>query len=158
MTKNGIAEDMRRVFASFDAGDVPAFAAFMTDDLQLRLGNADATHGKAAFIDAVNGFLASIARVRHESAVPLRTSFVGSVNAVTETGSLLIASASGSQLGPWHREQATSSSSLADEDRVRPPDRTPADQRVLLSAGRPTRSRALRSAAAASTTSSLSTE
>jgi ketosteroid isomerase-like protein len=59
-------EHIRRVFASFDARDVPAFAAFMADDVRLRLGNADETRGKAAFVDAVNAFLGSIAQVRHE--------------------------------------------------------------------------------------------
>lgn len=38
----------------------------MTDDVHLRLGNADLIHGKGSSVDAVNGFLASIAGVRHE--------------------------------------------------------------------------------------------
>ena len=66
MTDIKIADQLVRVFASFDRGDVPTMAGFMTDDVALRLGNADATHGKAAFGDAVNGFLSSIAGVRHE--------------------------------------------------------------------------------------------
>jgi ketosteroid isomerase-like protein len=59
-------EHIRRVFASFDARDIRALAAFMADDVRLRLGNADATRGKPAFVDAVNAFLGSIAQVRHE--------------------------------------------------------------------------------------------
>jgi ketosteroid isomerase-like protein len=66
MTDNTVADQLVHVFASFDAGDVSTLAGFMTDDVALRLGNADAVHGKAAFVDAVNGFLASIAGVRHE--------------------------------------------------------------------------------------------
>jgi ketosteroid isomerase-like protein len=38
----------------------------MTDDVELRLGNAETIKGKTAFVDAVKGFLASIAGVRHE--------------------------------------------------------------------------------------------
>ena len=66
MTDNNIASKMRDVFASFDAGDVPTLAGYMTDDVHLRLGNADPMHGKAALVDAVTGFLGSIAGVRHE--------------------------------------------------------------------------------------------
>jgi ketosteroid isomerase-like protein len=57
---------MHRIFASFDAKDVSTLAEFMTDDVQLRLGNAEMIQGKAAFVAAVNGFLDSIAGVRHE--------------------------------------------------------------------------------------------
>jgi ketosteroid isomerase-like protein len=59
-------DHIRRVFATFDAGDVPALAAFMADDIRLRLGNADTTRGKPAFVDAVTTFLGSVAKVRHE--------------------------------------------------------------------------------------------
>jgi hypothetical protein len=38
----------------------------MTDDVRLRLGNAETVEGKAAFVDAVNAFLASVAGFRHE--------------------------------------------------------------------------------------------
>jgi ketosteroid isomerase-like protein len=57
---------IRRIFATFDAQDVPTLAAFMADDIRLRLVNGDETHGKTAFVEAVNGFLASIAAVRHQ--------------------------------------------------------------------------------------------
>ena len=46
----------RRMFAAFDAKDVSGLAAFVTDDVRLRLGNAQAVHGKPAFIEEVNAF------------------------------------------------------------------------------------------------------
>jgi ketosteroid isomerase-like protein len=46
--------------------DVATLAAFVTDDVQLRLGNAEMIQGRAAFVDAVTAFLGSIAGVRHE--------------------------------------------------------------------------------------------
>src|SRR6476661_7434919 len=66
MSETTLSEQLRRVFATFDAQDVSTLAEFMTDDVQLRLGNAEMVNGKAAFIDAVNAFLGSIAGVRHE--------------------------------------------------------------------------------------------
>jgi hypothetical protein len=36
----------RAIFAAFDAQDVTALAAFMTDDVRSRLGNADVVEGK----------------------------------------------------------------------------------------------------------------
>ena len=56
----------RAIFAAFDAADVSALAALMTDDVRLRLGNAEAVEGKTAFVDAVDAFLASVAGFRHE--------------------------------------------------------------------------------------------
>jgi ketosteroid isomerase-like protein len=56
----------RAIFAAFDAQDVTALAAFMTDDVRLRLGNADIVEGKSAFVEAVNAFLGSVAGFRHE--------------------------------------------------------------------------------------------
>jgi ketosteroid isomerase-like protein len=61
-----VSDQLRRVFATFDAKDVSTLASFMTDDVELRLGNAETIKGKTAFVDAVKGFLASIAGVRHE--------------------------------------------------------------------------------------------
>jgi ketosteroid isomerase-like protein len=57
---------MHRIFATFDAKDSSALAGFMTDDVQLRLGNAEMIQGKAAFVEAVNAFLGSVLAVRHE--------------------------------------------------------------------------------------------
>ncbi|SRR6266540_1069211 len=66
MSPTDIPDRIHRVFASFDAKDVSALAGFMTDDVQLRLGNAEMIQGKSAFVDAVNAFLGSVAAVRHE--------------------------------------------------------------------------------------------
>jgi limonene-1,2-epoxide hydrolase len=38
----------------------------MTDDVRLRLGNAEPVEGKSAFIEAVNAFLGSVAGFRHD--------------------------------------------------------------------------------------------
>jgi ketosteroid isomerase-like protein len=54
------------MFAVFDSKDVSALAAFMTDDVRLRLGNAEPVQGKSAFVEAVNVFLASVAGFRHQ--------------------------------------------------------------------------------------------
>jgi ketosteroid isomerase-like protein len=59
-------DQIRTMFATFDAKDVSALAALMTDDVRLRLGNADPLRGKPAFVEAVNAFVASVARFRHE--------------------------------------------------------------------------------------------
>jgi ketosteroid isomerase-like protein len=66
MSETAVSEQLRRVFATFDAQDVSTLADFMTDDVMLRLGNAEPIKGKAGLVDAVNAFLASIAAVRHE--------------------------------------------------------------------------------------------
>jgi ketosteroid isomerase-like protein len=61
-----LGDDLRKVFATFDAQDVSGLAEFVTDDVEVRLGNADTINDKTAFVDAVKAFLASIAGVRHE--------------------------------------------------------------------------------------------
>src|SRR4051812_7963149 len=66
MSRIDVSDQLRRIFATFDARDTSTLAEFMTDDVQLRLGNAEMIHGKAAFIDAVSAFLGSVAGVRHE--------------------------------------------------------------------------------------------
>jgi ketosteroid isomerase-like protein len=66
MSEKSLSDHFRLVFASFDAKDVSRLAGFMTDDVALRLGNAEMIKGKRAFVDAVNAFLGSIAGVRHE--------------------------------------------------------------------------------------------
>ena len=66
MSETTLSEQLRRVFATFDAQDVSTLAEFMTDDVQLQLGNEKMVNGKAAFVDAVNAFLGSIVGVRHE--------------------------------------------------------------------------------------------
>jgi ketosteroid isomerase-like protein len=66
MSPTDVPDQMHRVFATFDAKDVSKLAGFMTDDVRLRLGNAEMIRGKSAFVDAVNAFLTSVAAVRHE--------------------------------------------------------------------------------------------
>jgi ketosteroid isomerase-like protein len=63
MTHN---DHIRTMFATFDAKDVSGLAAFVTDDVRLRLGNADPVRGKPAFVDAVMAFLASVGGFRHD--------------------------------------------------------------------------------------------
>ena len=65
MNNKNVADQLAAVFASFDAQDVAKLASFVTDDVRLRLGNAPMVQGKAAFVDAVNGFLGSVAGVHH---------------------------------------------------------------------------------------------
>ena len=60
------SDHIRRMFATFDAKDVSALAASMTDDVRLRLGNAEPVQGKPAFVESVHAFLASVAGFRHE--------------------------------------------------------------------------------------------
>ena len=60
------ADHVRAIFGAFDTKDVLALAAFMTDDVRLRLGNAEPVQGKPAFVEAVSAFLASVAGFRHE--------------------------------------------------------------------------------------------
>jgi ketosteroid isomerase-like protein len=59
-------DHIQRIFATFDAKRLSALAAFMTDDVRLRLGNAEAVQGKPAFVAAVNAFLDSVAGFRHD--------------------------------------------------------------------------------------------
>jgi hypothetical protein len=54
------------MFGASDAKDVSPLEAFMTDDVRMRLGNAETVQGKPAFVEAVNAFLASVAAFRHE--------------------------------------------------------------------------------------------
>jgi ketosteroid isomerase-like protein len=53
------------IFAAFDAKDIDALAALMTDDVRLQIGNADVVHGKAQFVDALQAFFASVTSFRH---------------------------------------------------------------------------------------------
>jgi ketosteroid isomerase-like protein len=54
------------IFAAFDAKDVSALAALMTDDVRLRLASAKRVQGKSASVEEVNAFLASVAGFRRE--------------------------------------------------------------------------------------------
>jgi ketosteroid isomerase-like protein len=60
------SDHIRTMFATFDAKDVSALAAYMNDDVRLRLGNAEPVQGKSAFVEAVSAFVASVAGFRHE--------------------------------------------------------------------------------------------
>jgi ketosteroid isomerase-like protein len=60
------SDRVRMMFARFDAKDVASLAGFMTDDVRLRLGNAEPVQGTPAFVEAVNAFIASVAGFRHE--------------------------------------------------------------------------------------------
>jgi len=59
-------DHIRMMFATIDAKNVSALAEFMTDDVRLRLGNAEPVQGKSALVEAVSAFLASVAGFRHE--------------------------------------------------------------------------------------------
>jgi len=61
MSQRSESDHIRQVFATFDTQDISALAAFMTDDVRLRLGNAETVQGKSAFVSAVNAFLGSVA-------------------------------------------------------------------------------------------------
>jgi ketosteroid isomerase-like protein len=51
-----VSDQLRRVFATFDAKDVSTLARLVTDDVELRLGNAEMIKGRTAFVDAVDAF------------------------------------------------------------------------------------------------------
>jgi ketosteroid isomerase-like protein len=55
----------RDLFAALDAQNHAALAALVTDDVRLRLGNAEAVVGKAALVDAAKALDGSIAGIRH---------------------------------------------------------------------------------------------
>jgi ketosteroid isomerase-like protein len=55
----------RAIFAAFDAKDIAALAALMTDDVRLQLGNADIVKGKAEFVEALQVFFGSAAAFWH---------------------------------------------------------------------------------------------
>ena len=55
------------MFGTFDAQDVSRLAGFVTDDVRLRLGNAEPVQGTPAFIAAVDAFTASVEGFGHES-------------------------------------------------------------------------------------------
>jgi limonene-1,2-epoxide hydrolase len=66
MSRKELTDRFGPIFAAFDAKDVAAFTAFMTDDVRLRLGNADTVQGKPAFVAAVETFVASVASFHHD--------------------------------------------------------------------------------------------
>jgi ketosteroid isomerase-like protein len=66
MSIKPVPSELAEVFQSFDAQDVGKIAEFMTEDVQLRVGNAPLISAKAAFVEAVRGFLDLVAGVHHE--------------------------------------------------------------------------------------------
>jgi ketosteroid isomerase-like protein len=66
VSTRAVADQLARVFAAFDAREVSTLAAFVTDDIRLRLGNAPMTQGRSAFVEAVDEFHRSVAGVHHE--------------------------------------------------------------------------------------------
>jgi ketosteroid isomerase-like protein len=58
-------DQARVVFAAFDAKDVATLASLVSDDVRIRLGNAEEAQGKPAFVAAVKAFLASVAAFHH---------------------------------------------------------------------------------------------
>jgi len=57
---------VRAIFEAFDAKDASALSSLMTDDVRLRLGNAETVEGRSAFAEAVIAFFASVAEFRHD--------------------------------------------------------------------------------------------
>ena len=47
MRSRAVSDQLTNVFLAFDAQDVPTLVASVTDDVQLRLGNAPMTQGRA---------------------------------------------------------------------------------------------------------------
>jgi ketosteroid isomerase-like protein len=56
---------VQAIFAAFDAKDIGALAALMTDDVRLQIGNADVAHGKREFVSALEAFVMSVASFHH---------------------------------------------------------------------------------------------
>jgi len=61
----GPFDQARIVFSAFDAKDVSTLASLVSDDVVIRLGNTEEARGKSAFVEAVDGFLASVAGFHH---------------------------------------------------------------------------------------------
>jgi ketosteroid isomerase-like protein len=60
------AEIIRAMFAAADGGDMDGQLNFLTDDVVLVFGNADAVLGKDAIKTQASEFLATLKGVRHE--------------------------------------------------------------------------------------------
>ena len=61
-----LTELARRAAAALDAGDVPALAGAVTDDVRLQFASQDPTIGKEPFVAALRSYLDSVAGFRHE--------------------------------------------------------------------------------------------
>jgi ketosteroid isomerase-like protein len=60
------AEQAARVFAAFDAKDVPGLVCLVSEDVRMRLGNAEEAQGNIAFASEVRTFTASVAAFHHK--------------------------------------------------------------------------------------------
>ncbi len=58
-------QSLEPLFAAIDKQDARGFAEFLTDDASFRFGSAPAVTGRAAIIEAVSAFFASLAGVSH---------------------------------------------------------------------------------------------
>jgi limonene-1,2-epoxide hydrolase len=58
--------DFEKLFASIDRMDTESFLSFIRPDGSFRFGSAPAVRGHAAIGEAVGGFFASIAGLKHE--------------------------------------------------------------------------------------------
>jgi 6-methylsalicylate decarboxylase len=61
-----LTELARRAAAALDAGDVPALAGAVTDDVRLQFASQEPTIGKEPFVAALRASLDSVAGFRHE--------------------------------------------------------------------------------------------
>ena len=59
---------VRQLFQTIDAKDTDGFLSFLSDDAQLRFGSAPVVVGKDAIREAIDGFFAGIAGLRHHIA------------------------------------------------------------------------------------------
>lgn len=59
------SEHAHAIFASFDATDIAGLAALATDDVRLQIGNSPVVVGKAAFVESLEAFVASVASFDH---------------------------------------------------------------------------------------------
>jgi ketosteroid isomerase-like protein len=57
---------IRAMFAASDGGDIEGLLSFLTDDVVLVFGNADAVHGKAAVAAQASQVTSRLKGVRHE--------------------------------------------------------------------------------------------
>jgi ketosteroid isomerase-like protein len=61
----GPFDQARVVFAAFDAKDVATLTSLVSDDVRIRLGNAEEAEGRHAFVKAVQEFVVSVAAFDH---------------------------------------------------------------------------------------------
>ena len=62
---SGASEHARAIFAAFDAKNVEALSAFMTDDVRLQLTNQEVVVGKVDFARSLQSFFDSVAGFHH---------------------------------------------------------------------------------------------